>query len=90
METLYVSLPTVEDAHAFVVQISTLDGNFDLLSGRYVLDAKSLMGILTLDLSKPLMLRVEKATAETMKALARFAVSGGQPGKQLIQASLEG
>ena len=74
MKTMYISLPTAEDAHAFVVQISALDGQFDLLSGRYVIDAKSLMGILSLDRTKPLELRIEKATAKTMKVLEHFTV----------------
>ena len=74
MKIMYISLPTVEDAHSFVVQISSLDGQFDLLSGRYVIDAKSLMGILSLDLTKPLKLRVEKDTEKALNALAHFTV----------------
>ena len=74
MQTVDVYLPSVEDVHAFVIRISSLDGQFDLLSGRHVLDAKSLMGILSLNLSKPLQLRVEKDTKETMQALAAFVV----------------
>jgi len=58
----------------FVAQISVLGGQFDLLSGKYVLDAKSLMGIFSLDLTKPLQLRVEKDTGETMQAIERFLV----------------
>ena len=74
MKTIYINLPTAEDAHAFVIVISSLKGQFDLLSGRYVIDAKSLMGILSLDLTKPLELRIEKDTEDTMAALAHFAV----------------
>ena len=74
MKTMLINLPTAEDVHDFVVQLSSLDGQFDLLLGRYVLDAKSLMGILSLDLTKPLELRVEKDTDETLQALAHFSV----------------
>jgi len=72
MRSVYISLPTVKIVQGFVAQISKLEGSFDLHSGKYVLDAKSLMGILSLDLSKPLKLTVEKDTAETMKAIKRF------------------
>lgn len=74
MRTVYVNLPTAECVQEFVAQISVLGGQFDLLSGKYVLDAKSLMGIFSLDLTKPLQLRVEKDTGETMQAIERFLV----------------
>jgi len=67
-----ISLPTAEAVQDFVAQISQLGGQFDLLSGKYVLDAKSLMGIFSLDLTKPLTLRIEKDTAGTMQAIERF------------------
>ena len=38
---------------AFVNEISKFDCDFDLVTGRYVIDAKSIMGIFSLDLSKP-------------------------------------
>ncbi|MCL1828727.1 MAG: HPr family phosphocarrier protein [Oscillospiraceae bacterium] len=72
MQTVYVNLPTAEAVHAFVIRISPLAGQFDLLSGRHVFDAKSLMSILTLDLTKPIELRVEKDTEETMRAIKQF------------------
>ena len=74
MRSVYVSLPTVGAVQKFVEIISPLEGNFDLLSGGYVLDAKSLMGILCLDLSAPLKLSIEKDSAETIRALGRFIV----------------
>ena len=75
MKSVYISLPTVKVVQGFVAQISKYEGSFDLHSGKYVLDAKSLMGILSLNLSKPLKLTVEKDTEETMQALKRFIVN---------------
>jgi len=72
MRTVYVCLPTVDTVQDFVAQISPLAGNFDLLTDSYILDAKSLMGILSLELSKPLKLAVEKDTEETMQTIGRF------------------
>jgi len=74
MRTVNIKLPTSDDAHAFVVCISSLDGQFDVLSGRYVLDARSLMGLLSLDLSQPLELRIEKDTRKALRALSAFIV----------------
>ena len=74
MRIVYISLPTVGAVQEFVISISPLDGNFDLLSGGYILDAKSLMGIIGLDLAKPLKLAVAKDTPETMQVLSRFII----------------
>ena len=79
MQSVYVSLPTVGAVQKFVERISPLKGNFDLLSGGYVLDAKSLMGILSLDLTKPLKLSVEKDTAEAMRAIESFIIEMPRP-----------
>ena len=67
-----ISLPTVEAVQDFVTRISVLDGQFDLVSGKYILDAKSLMGIFSLDLTKPLTLRIQNDTEETMRVIERF------------------
>ena len=74
MKTLFISLPTAEAVHTFVTRISRFDGQFDMLSGSYVLDARSLMSILSLDLSKPMKLRIENDTAEVMRAINDFFV----------------
>ena len=72
MRSVYISLPSVNSVQKFVATVSKLDGDFDFQSGNYILDARSLMGIFTLDLSKPLKLNVQNDTEETMRALAAF------------------
>ena len=72
MRSVYVSLPTVKVVQNFVAQISKLEGDFDLIDGRYILDAKSLLGILSLNLNKPLKLIIEKDTEETMQIIEKF------------------
>jgi len=72
MRSVYVSLPTVKAVQSFVSQISKLEGDFDLIDGRYILDAKSIMGILTLNLRQPLKLTIEKDTEETMQIIQQF------------------
>ena len=58
MKTLKISLNSIDKVKAFVNEISKFDCDFDLLSGRYVIDAKSIMGIFSLDLSKPIDLNI--------------------------------
>lgn len=58
MKTVQISLNTVAKVQSFVNEISKYDNDFDLVSGRYVIDAKSMMGIFSLDLSKPINLNI--------------------------------
>lgn len=54
MKTVQISLNSIDKVKAFVNDITKFDTDFDLVSGRYVIDAKSIMGIFSLDLSKPI------------------------------------
>ncbi|QUH31008.1 HPr family phosphocarrier protein [Vallitalea guaymasensis] len=58
MKTVKVTLNSIDKVKNFVNAISKFDSDFDLVSGRYVIDAKSIMGIFSLDLSKPIELTV--------------------------------
>jgi len=65
MKSINVCLNTVEKVKGFVNTVSPLDGDFDLASDRYVVDAKSIMGIFSLDLGKTLRLDIhDDAVAE--------------------------
>ena len=58
MKTVQISLNSIDKVKSFVNEITKFDYDFDLVSGRYVIDAKSIMGIFSLDLSKPIYLNV--------------------------------
>ena len=58
MQTVKISLNSIDKVKAFVNDISKYEFDFDLVSGRYVIDAKSIMGIFSLDLSKPIDLNI--------------------------------
>ena len=58
MKTVDISLNSIDKVKSFVNDISKFDFDFDLVSGRYVIDAKSIMGIFSLDLSKPIDLAI--------------------------------
>ena len=72
MKTLRISLNSIDKVKSFVNDITKFENDFDLVSGRYVIDAKSIMGIFSLDLSKPIDLNIHAeenidAILETLK-----------------------
>ena len=62
MKTVQISLNSIDKVKSFVNEITKYDNDFDLVSGRYVIDAKSIMGIFSLDLSKPIDLNIHAAS----------------------------
>lgn len=75
MKTLDISLNTIDKVKTFVNLINRFDYDFDLVSGRYVIDAKSIMGIFSLDLSKPITLNIHGDDAnvdEVIEALKPY------------------
>ena len=63
MKTVKISLNSIDKVKSFVNEITKFDYDFDLVSGRYVLDAKSIMGIFSLDLSKSIDLNIHATDA---------------------------
>lgn len=72
MKTFNIMLNSINDVKNFVNTVNKYDFDVDLTSGRYVVDAKSIMGIFSLDLSKPIKVEVfsedSAAFIEEMKA----------------------
>ena len=91
MRTVYVNFPTVMDVKRFVESISSLEGDFDLIDGRYVVDAKSLMGIFGMDITKPIQLRIEKDNNKAMQAIKRYVVeeTAAAPREAAPQVAME-
>ncbi len=58
MKTVKISLNSIDKVKSFVNDVTKFDSDFDLVSGRYVIDAKSIMGIFSLDLSKTIELNI--------------------------------
>ena len=56
MKTVNIKLSSIEDVRNFVNIVSKYEMEIDLTSGRYIVDAKSIMGIFSLDLLKPIQL----------------------------------
>ena len=68
MTTTTVRLSQIDDVKNFVNTIMRFEYDIDLASGRYAVDAKSIMGIFSLDLSKPIELRAHTEDAEALFA----------------------
>ena len=63
MQSVTIMLNTVTDVKTFVNVVSKYDFDVDLVSGRYAIDGKSIMGIFSLDLSKPIRVEVRSDDA---------------------------
>jgi len=77
MEKIIINLNSVDKVKAFVNTVINYDGDVDLISGRYVVDGKSIMGIFSLDLSKPLEVQFHEGgtpVEEEVKKIAAFIV----------------
>ena len=76
MKTVQISLNSIDKVKSFVNDITKFNNDFDLVSGRYVIDAKSIMGIFSLDLSKPINLNnhAEENIDEIMTVLAPYII----------------
>lgn len=64
MAKTQIFLQAINDVKDFVTIVMRYDFDIDLVSGRYAVDAKSIMGIFSLDLSKPIELNAHTDDAE--------------------------
>lgn len=75
MEKVTIMLNTINDVKSFVNTVAGYDFEVDLISGRYAIDAKSIMGIFSLDLSKPIELQAHTDDPDTfLKSIQDFIV----------------
>ena len=75
MTTFKISLQAINDVKEFVNTVMKYDFDIDLVSGRYAIDAKSIMGIFSLNLSKPIKVEVHCDDCDAFLAeLKRFIV----------------
>lgn len=76
MTTVRISLNSIDKVKSFTNDLLHFDSDFDLVSGRYVVDAKSIMGIFSLDLTKPIDLTIhaEEGVEEILETLKPYIV----------------
>ena len=76
MTTVKININTINDVKDFVTIVSRCEYDVDIVSGRYAIDAKSIMGIFSLDLSKPIDLNIhaEDGADEVLEVLKPYLV----------------
>ncbi len=73
MKTLNITLASINSVKNFVNIVGKYDYDMDLISGRYVVDAKSIMGIFSLDLAEPIKMEIHQDDCEDLlKELEAF------------------
>jgi phosphocarrier protein HPr len=68
MTSFNIMIKSINDVKDFVNIVNKYEVDIDLTSGRYVVDAKSIMGIFSLDLSKPIKVEIHSDSDETLCA----------------------
>ena len=69
MKNVKIRLSSIQDVRTFVDTVTKYNIDIDLSSGRYVVDAKSIMGIFSLDLLSPITLSAQTDDAAQVDAL---------------------
>ena len=75
MQEMQIKLFTIQEVREFVNLVILVDFEVDLIQGRYLIDAKSIMGIFSLDLSKPIELSIHSDNVtDILNALAPYII----------------
>ena len=65
--TCVIKLNNIEKVKHFVNEVTTFECDVDVLCRRYILDAKSIMSILSLDLTEPLKVMIHTDDYDELK-----------------------
>ena len=88
MKSIKISLSSINDVRDFVDVVRKYDMEIDLSSGRYVVDAKSIMGIFSLDLLKPITLTAYSDNTEKLfEELDKYVIKESGTGETAIWRS---
>ncbi len=75
MTNCTIKLLSIQDVREFVDAVTKFDMEIDLSSGRYIVDAKSIMGIFSLDLINPINMTIHSDDCENvLKELDKFII----------------
>lgn len=75
MSETHILLKNIQDIRSFVQEVILLDYEVDLVQGRYVIDAKSIMGIFSLDLLSPITVQAHTDNAAAFfEKIKKFTV----------------
>ncbi len=83
MQQVFVRFDDADQVRNFVNAVSTMEANFELGSGRRVVDAKSILGVLALDLAQPQRLTCDSDDSAMLDKISPYLFGvKGEPGKQ--------
>ena len=69
-----IALRSTDEVREFVREVMPLENEYDLISGKYVIDAKSILGIYSLNLSKPLELVIRGECGDDLTVMDKYKV----------------
>lgn len=72
MKVVNISFHSMNNVKSFMEEVGHIEGDVFLCAGKYFVNAKSIMGIFSLDLSKPLKLKIEQWKEEYMVLLKKY------------------
>lgn len=67
MNTFNISINTIDKVKRFVNLTNRCEADVDIISGRLLVDAKSIMGIFSMDLTRPMTLRIHESNTEKLE-----------------------
>ena len=71
MKEFRVALNEIDKVKVFVNTVSKYPFNVEIMSGRYIIDAKSIMGVFSIDLSKPVKLCINSDDKNNVNKLEK-------------------
>lgn len=74
MQELMIKLNMVNDVKAFIEEVTNIDADVDLQKNHYIVDAKSIMGVFSLDLSEPVKVVIHSDDESLIEPFKRWAV----------------
>ena len=87
MQQVNVKFSNVKQVEQFVNIIEKFEAHFDLGSGQRVVNAKSILGVFALDLSRPLSLSFSSKDTVIIDKIEPFIYRGGDMGLEAAEAS---
>lgn len=74
MQELMIKLNMVDDVKLFIEDVTNIDADVDLQKNYYIVDAKSIMGVFSLDLSKPVKVVIHSDDENLIEPFKRWVV----------------
>lgn len=74
MKTVYIKFDSIDSVKEFVRIINSFEGDFVVVSDSYTINAKSIIGLFSLDLSQPVQLNIHSLDDNVINALNNFLV----------------